>query len=72
MTMHTDPRLGTATTALATFNELRKERDAYEPDGDWDTGVFAFDEGLANLGAKLAGAVADLLTDPTVSVSPTP
>lgn len=48
-------------TALAAFNELRGERDSYEPQGDWDTTVFAFDQGLAELGERLAAAVTDLL-----------
>lgn len=48
-------------TALAAFNELRAERDSYQPEGDWDTTVFAFDQGLAELGEKLADAVTDLL-----------
>lgn len=69
---HTDPRLAALINALAEFNEVRQERDAYEADGDWDTGVLAFDESLANLGDKLAAAVSDLLGGPAVSVGPTP
>ena len=68
----TDPRLVAVTNALAEFNELRQERDAYEPDGDWDTGIFAFDEPLATLGQKLADAVTDLLAGPAVSVGTIP
>ena len=48
-------------TALAAFNDLRAERDSHQPEGDWDTTVFAFDQGLAELGEKLAAAVTDLL-----------
>jgi DNA-binding transcriptional regulator YhcF (GntR family) len=48
-------------TALAAFNDLRAERNSHQPEGDWDTTVFAFDQGLAELGEKLAAAVTDLL-----------
>lgn len=48
-------------TALADFNRLRDERDSYQPKSDWDTTVFAFDQGLAELGERLATAVKDLM-----------
>ena len=48
-------------TALVAFNTLRDERDRHHPENDWDTAVFAFDQGLAELGEKVAAAAADLL-----------
>ena len=65
-----DPIRDKVGKALAAFNELRVQRDSYEPHGDWDAGVFAFDEGLANLGADLADAVAQLLAGSAETASP--
>lgn len=49
--------------ALTAFNELRSERDSYQPTNDFDETVFQFDQGLAELGERLADAVAELLNE---------
>ena len=48
-------------TALDAFTALCAERDSYAPTSDFDETVFSFDQGLAELGATLADAVAELL-----------
>lgn len=51
--------------ALAEFNQLRAERDGYRPASDFDDTVFTYDQGLAELGEKLADAVSAMLAGRT-------
>lgn len=65
-----DPALDQVSAALAAFNQLRRDRDNYQPEGDWETKTFAFDEGLADLGTQLADTVTAMLEQQPRPVSP--